>query len=305
MNKAKGNGIKNVYLAVAFGVTAALIWGAFPVITKLGIEETLTPYDITALRFSVSGILLLPLFWRRGLGGVSWRGAAILMCGAGAPYTILAASGLSFAPAGHFGVITPSCMILFSAFGGWFWLGDKPSGMRIMGMTIIVVGLFVLGWDGLSNGGSKTWIGDLMFVAAGLLWGSYTIASRFWAIDSIHAIAIVSTISLVLYVPLYIVSGESRIMSASLAEVGIQALYQGVFAAILALLLYTRAVAILGVGRGAVFGALIPSFALLLALPILHEIPTYLQLIGVVLVTVGMLLALELYRPGKPDTKHT
>jgi drug/metabolite transporter (DMT)-like permease len=66
-----------------------------------------------------------------------------------------------------------------------------------------------------------------------------------------------------------------------------------------ALLLYTRAVALLGAARGAVFAALVPSFSLLLAIPLLQEIPTRLQLAGVVLVTVGMVFALGLYDPAK------
>ena len=63
--------------------------------------------------------------------------------------------------------------------------------------------------------------------------------------------------------------------------------------------MYTRAVAILGAARGAVFAALVPSFSLLIAIPILHELPTQLQTIGVVLVTAGMVLALGLYDPAK------
>ncbi|HEY9181967.1 MAG TPA: EamA family transporter, partial [Gammaproteobacteria bacterium] len=68
---------------------------------------------------------------------------------------------------------------------------------------------------------------------------------------------------------------------------------------IVALLLYTRAVAILGAARGAVFAALVPTFSLLIAIPLLHELPTHLQLAGVVLVTVGMVFALGLSDPTK------
>ena len=303
--KVRTSAIEDTRVGIVFGVIAAFIWSGFPVLTKLGIEQTLTPYDITALRFSVAGILLLPLFWRRGLGGVSVQGAIVLACGAGAPYIMLAAGGLSFAPAGHFGVIGPSCMLLFSALGSWIWLGDKPGSIRLLGMTIIVVGLLVLGWDGLSNHGPKTWIGDLMFVAAGFLWASYTVASRFWSVDPRHAIAIVSTLSLAIYLPPYMMMAGSEIFRAPVTEVVIQAVFQGLLSAILALLLYTRAVAILGAARGAVFGALVPGFALLFAFLILREIPTHLQLIGVVLVTSGMVFALELYRPGKLDAEHT
>ena len=41
--------------------------------------------------------------------------------------------------------------------------------------------------------------------------------------------------------------------------------------------------------------SLVPSFSLLFAIPILHELPTRLQALGVVLVTAGMVLVLGLY----------
>jgi drug/metabolite transporter (DMT)-like permease len=43
----------------------------------------------------------------------------------------------------------------------------------------------------------------------------------------------------------------------------------------------------------------VPSFSLLVAVPLLRELPTRLQLAGVVLVTLGMLFALGLHDPAK------
>jgi hypothetical protein len=92
----------------AFGALAALIWAGFPAITKLTMAgNALDAFDVTALRFGVGGLVLLPLFLRRGLNGVGLWPAVLLACGAGAPYVLLTA-GLAYAPAGHMGVITPS-----------------------------------------------------------------------------------------------------------------------------------------------------------------------------------------------------
>ena len=104
---------------------------------------------------------------------------------------------------------------------------------------------------------------------------------------------------MLVYVPGYAVLADSHLQTAPWSEIVIQAVFQGVLSAIVALLLYTRAVAILGAARGAVFAALVPSFSLLIAIPILHELPTQLQMIGVVLVTAGMVLALGLSDPAK------
>lgn len=290
---------KTLYTGFLFGAAAAFIWGGFPVVTRHGVQQTLTPYDITALRFLFAGIVLLPWFWRQGLKGMSYTAALVLTCGAGAPYLLLAAGGLTFAPASHFGVITPSSMLIFSSLGSWWWLGERVSTRRLFGIAVIIVGIVVIGWEGLTGGGEQVWLGDVMFVAAGLFWACYTLASRYWSVAPLQAITVVSVFSLLLYVPVYFVCAEPRISSAPLTEVLVQVLFQGLFSALLALLLYTRAVQILGAARGAVFGALVPCCALLLAFLVLGDIPTRFQWIGVAMVTAGMVWSLGPYHPGR------
>ena len=262
-------------------------------------SDALDAWDITALRFGVAGVLLLPLFARVRLGNLRPLPALFLACGAGAPYVLLTAGGLAFAPGGHMGVITPSCMLLCSTLGSRLILNEPLTGSRIAGALAILTGLVTLGWDGLRNHGELTWLGDAMFAAGGLLWASYTIGSRVWRVEPLHATAVVGVLSMLLYVPAYAFLGGTALVGAPWREIVIQAVFQGVLSAVVALLLYTRAVAILGAARGAVFAALVPTFTLLVAIPVLHETPTELQLVGVVFVTAGMVFALGLHDPKK------
>ena len=262
-------------------------------------SAALNAWDVTALRFGVAGLLLLPLFATRRLGNLRGWTALLLACGAGAPYVLLTAGGLAFAPAGHMGVITPSCMLVCSTIGSRLLLKDPLTTGRVLGVSTILCGLFALGWDGLANHSDQTWIGDAMFVVGGMFWASYTLGSRAWRVDPLHATALVAVLSMLLYLPAYAWFWGAALTAAPWREIVIQSVFQGVLSAIVALLLYTRAVAILGAARGAVFAALVPSFSLLLAIPLLHEIPTSLQIVGVVLVTAGMLFALGLHDPAK------
>ena len=283
-----------------FGALAALIWAGFPAITKLAMaSNALDAWDITALRFGVGGLLLLPLFARRRLGSLNPLAALFLACGAGAPYVLLTAGGLEFAPGGHMGVMTPSCMLLCSTLGSRLILKEPLTGGRIAGALAITAGLVTLGWDGLRNHGELTWLGDTMFVLGGLFWASYTIGLRVWRVAPVHATAIVGVVSMVLYLPGYVWLAGAELAAAPWREIVIQAVFQGVLSAVVALLLYTRAVAILGAARGAVFAALVPAFSLLLAVPMLHETPSEPQLVGVVFVTAGMVFALGLHDPNK------
>ena len=284
-----------VVIGILFGIIAALIWGVFPVVTQKSIEHNLSAYDIAALRFMVAGPLLIPVLWRLKLTGITWLGAILLTCGAGAPYLLLAITGLEYAPAAHFGAITPSSMLIFTAIGSWLWLGDKFTLKRVFGTLIIVLGILVISWEGLQSVRGDEWIGDLIFVIAGLFWAAYTLALRHWNISPIHAIALLSVVSMMLYLPGYFMFATSGLFVAPLADVIFQAVFQGIIAVFVALLLYSKAVAILGAAKGALFGALVPTVALLLAIPILGESPTGIQVLGVILVTFGMLLALGLF----------
>ena len=84
-------------------------------------------------------------------------------------------------------------------------------------------------------------------------------------------------------------------VDAAPGEVALQAVFQGILSAFVALFLYARAVSLLGSARGAVFAALVPATATLLAIPILDEWPSLLQMTGVAVVSVGMCFALGLF----------
>jgi drug/metabolite transporter (DMT)-like permease len=262
-------------------------------------SQALDAWDVTALRFGVAGVLLLPLLARRGLEQLRLGPALFLACGAGAPYVLLTAGGLAFAPAAHMGVITPSCMLLCSTLGSRLILREPLTGARVAGALAIAAGIVTLGWDGLANHGGRTWVGDAMFALGGLFWASYTIGSRVWRVEPLHATAVVAVLSMLAYVPPYAWLAGGDLAAAPWREIAIQSVFQGVLSAIVALLLYTRAVALLGAARGAVFAALVPTFSLLIAVPLLDELPTPLQYLGVLFVTAGMILALGLHDPAR------
>lgn len=284
---------------VACGLLAAAIWGAWPVVSRLGVQQAFEPLDIAVLRFGVAGLLLLPVVCRYGVRGIGWPRALFLSVGAGVPYVLVMVGGLTMAPAGHAGVITPSCMLAFSTLGGWLFLKDKPGSRRLVGLAMVFAGIWIVGWEALYTGDERAWLGDLMFAAGGLLWASYTVAARAWSATPFHATALVSVISMALVLPVYMLAGvgsdaSRALWSSSPAELLLQAVAQGVFAAVLALFFYSRSVAILGAGRGAVFAALVPVVAVVLAIPVLGEIPSWLEWLGVSVVTAGMCIALGL-----------
>ena len=73
-----------------YGLAAALIRTAMIVVVRLGLRTSLTPWDITPLRFGVGGLLLPPYPPRNGRAHdrLGWAEVAALVIGRGAPMAL-------------------------------------------------------------------------------------------------------------------------------------------------------------------------------------------------------------------------
>ncbi|GAB3094710.1 DMT family transporter [Aestuariicella hydrocarbonica] len=286
---------------VFFGIVTVLIWAAFPIFTKFGYEDTLTPSDVSILRYVTAGLIMLPFLLSRGFKGIPPLGLLIIVCGAGLPYLMSVSLGLQYSSAGHFALITPSTMLLCSTLGGCLLFKEAMSPMRLLGIVMVLCGLILVGIDSLHTE-VASWQGDALFVLGGCLWACYTLSLRQWQIEPLHATAVVGTTSMLLCVPLYLLGngspllGESQLLTASWQTLATQAIYQGVFSSILALVFYSQAVSLLGPGKGAIFGAIVPGVSLLLAIGILGEPATFLQYSGVVVIFAGVTVTLEMFK---------
>jgi drug/metabolite transporter (DMT)-like permease len=283
----------NYLKGAVFGFAAVSIWASWSVITRLAVTTGLDASDIAALRFGVAGLLLSPVLLQRGLARdrLGWLGLAVIIAGAGAPYALVAAVGLRFAPAYDGGALNPGCMPLFVAVISALVLGEKHSTARKLGLSLILAGILIIfGWQAAVWSPSRTF-GDALFLFAAFLTACFTVAMRQAELDPLHAVALVSTGSLVIYLPIYLACCGTRLAQMPLAEIAVQAIFQGVLVTIVSLLLYGRAVAILGASGGAAFGALVPALSGLFAIPFLGERPSETDWVGIVLVSAGVCLA--------------
>jgi drug/metabolite transporter (DMT)-like permease len=277
-----------------FGLAAASIWAGWSVITRLAVTTRLDAWDVAALRFGVAGPLLLPVLMRRGLARdrLGWLGLAAIIAGLGAPYVLAAAGGLHFAPASDQGALNPGCMPLFVALIAASVLGESLSGAGKLGLSLIVAGaLIIVGGHAWSAAWSiSRTLGDALFLVAAILSACFTVAMRQARLDPLHAAALVATGSLTVYLPVYLAFFGTRLAQLPLADFAVQALFQGVVVTIVSLLLYGRAVALLGASGGSAFGALVPALSALFAIPLLGEWPRETDWMGIVLISFGVYL---------------
>ena len=247
------------------GVAAVSIWSGWIVVARLGLQTSLTPWDIAALRFGVAGILLLPYLFKNGLAidRLGWVGLAAIVLGGAAP-VFLANSGLLFAPAAHAGALFPGVMPLLVALLAAALLKEMFTTAKKAGFALICPvcsssrGAPAVSWDHWQN------VGHGLFLGAGLAWAFYTVAMRKARLDGLHAAAISAVGSMLLYLPVFVFLPGGTLTAAPWGDVALQAVVQGVLTAIISLLLYGRAVSILGASSGAAFAALCPAMTALL-----------------------------------------
>lgn len=277
------------------GLVSSMIWGAFPVATRFGIERTpLDMYDVTFLRYGVSGLILLPFLLVNGLNGIGWGTIVLMVAGIGAPYMLVISHGLTYAPVERFAVVTPGSMIIFSFVLSAIFLRNRLGRYQILGIGAIIIGLGLIGYKGLyySDADSSYAHTTLVFLLGGLLWSIYAVSTRVFSVESMHATVIVSVFSIISYFPVYVLVRGSAILHAPPYDIVVQGIYQGVLVSIVALFFYSKAVFFLGPSIGSTFAALVPGTAILLAALVLDEWPSGLSVAGLFVVTLGMSLCL-------------
>jgi drug/metabolite transporter (DMT)-like permease len=273
----------------AYGLAAVGIWSGWIVVARLGLRTSLTPWDIAALRFSVAGLLLLPYALVKGLAleRLGWIGLVAIVLGGGAP-VLLANAGLLFAPAAHAGALFPGVMPLAVAILAAAILHEPFTDAKKIGFVLILLGVFCIASGTGGAIGSAQTLGHALFLGSGLAWACYTVAMRRARLDGLHAAGIAAVGALILYVPAYLFAGVASLANAPWGDIALQALVQGVLTAIVSLVLYGRAVNILGASSGAAFAALSPAMTAIMAIPILGEWPTTADWIAIASISAGV-----------------
>ena len=276
---------------VACGAGAALCWALGFVAARQGVTTGLSPLVLALHRYVWPGLALIPVVAANGfgdLGGMGWRrGIAITIFG-GLPLALLSYIGYVYVPLGHGAIIQPSCAALGGLILARLVLKEPLPRRRIVGAVAMLAGLAVIGAEALRTMGPQAFLGDMLFVAAGSFFAVFGMLLRLWRISAMPAVAVTSMLSLA-GLP-FLLLDFRNFVAAGWSENLMQAVVQGPFAGAGAVYLFTRAVILLGVGRAALFPALVPPFTLLVGYLTLGEVPSVSQLIGLMIVVVGFRL---------------
>lgn len=281
---------------LAWGLLAAAIWASYSVLARLAVKAGLSPGDLTLLRFAPGALIMLPFLFRwgwRDLAGIGWGRGLVLTVLAGPGFSLLFMTGFTLAPLAHGAVVAPAFQMLTGLTLAALIAHQRWTRETAIGALGVLIGLACMGGDSLLHGeGRMTLLGDALFAAAGTCWGLFGALSRRWQVDPLRVTGVVVVLSFAMFAPGFVLLADwQRLASAGPGMLALQVLAQGLGAGLVAVLAFSRAAALLGSGRAAFFGAMVPGAAALLAIPVLGEVPTLLQVLGIGAVVAGLLVA--------------
>ncbi len=278
-------------------LSVIIIWAAHYSVAKIGVAE-FSPVVFTLLRFAgVTPLLLGWTWWTEGtiairrhdwlqLLLVGFLGVALYQTCyiAAAKYTSAANASLLIA-------LSP----LFTCLVGSLLGGEPFSATGLFGSVMAFSGVALVIWSG--NRGlsfsETTLTGDLIAVAAGLLWGLYPLLAQ-PLLRRYSPLRIMATSSLVGSLFL-LVMGWRPLRSLRLQSISTTAwwclLYAIVLATAYALVVWYTAIDRLGANSVMVHMYLVPALAMLISARYLHELIRPSQIWGMVVIFGGIGLA--------------
>jgi drug/metabolite transporter (DMT)-like permease len=270
-----------------------LLWAFNFSVIKIGLA-TIPPFGFNALRFPLAAFLLAAVLLSSGRLDLPARGDLLRIVVLGVvgnlAYQLLFISGMALSRAGNASVLLTASPVFTALLSGWLgherirpaaWAGIGAASAGI----VLVVGS---GPEGFGFG-AQTLRGDLLLVSAAAVWSIYTVGAR----DPIRRYGSVRVTAWTLWVgaALLLLVGLPDLMAldATLKPSAWAAVFYAGFLGLgLSYLLWYRGVKVLGNTRTSTFGNLVPVFAILIAWPMLGEVPNLWQLVGAGVIIAGI-----------------
>ncbi len=277
-----------------------VIWASFSLSIRAIGASTLTPGDVALVRFLVPALVLAPFVpsqWRV-LQRLPLKCWAMISLGAGLPFFLIASMGGRFTSAAHVSALIAGTTPISFAVVGWLMWREPVPAARLKRLALIVAGvaLMVLGFGTQSP---QALVGMGVLLLASLLWGTYTQGLRLAGIPPLAGVMVVTYPSLLLLAAL---SGsgllESHLSTAPMRDILVFAGVQGIGVGVFSTLLYGLSIRMLGPQKCSMVGALAPVLATLMAIPLLGETPSLITACGVVVVSLGVVLAVRAQAPA-------
>ena len=290
---------RSIYFGIFLASLATLIWSGNFIIAR-GIYKQIDPVSLAFYRWAVATIIIFPfaikrfnmewhsikrswhyLFWV-SLTGISLFNTFVYIAGHYTTAINLALIGTTSSP-------------IMSIIMARIFLKERIGWMKISGLIICIAGILFL----LSKGNFKNLLtlsfsfGDAWMLVAAFCFAVYNILVRKKpsSISPVNFLFASFFLGTILLLPFFLWEINNTPALHWNIQLTISILYLGVGASVICFFIWNISINILGAGRTALFGNLIPIFSSLEAVFILNENFSWIHVISMLLVFSGLLLA--------------
>ncbi len=287
-------GLASINSGVLALVTTLLIWSSYFVALRSGAQSSLTSFDMALLRFLLPALVLLPVLYRsrRNIFKAKKRYLIGISVGAGLPFYLLSviASGHVKAVVGS--LLVPGVAPVFVTLMAILFYKEKLSKRRLVGLSIVLVGISILVSANLDSGAENSYLGAVFYMLAASCWAVYTVSIKVAKLSGLELAAvlnIVAAIGLLLSLPFGFF--ETNLAATPWAQIVPQLIIMGIFCGLISVVTYGHAINELGAELSVCWGALTPVLVSVLAFIILKETVEIETVIAMLIITTGVVCA--------------
>lgn len=288
-------------------IISALIWGMAGPVVKI-VLNSVPAFPFVFLRIAIGALILTPLVINRHLK-LKFKLSDLV------PLTIMGLLAITFNIGLYFWGQTYTSVIdaavilsttsIFTAIGAFLFLGERKSKVVLLGILISFIGTIIVIIQPLLENGlfhSRNIFGNILILLATLSWVSYTILAKELKqkYDTLTKTYFFFLVGVVSFLPLSYKSIFDLNFYLNLplsAVLGI--LFEGIFATVIAYLLFNWSLKFVSATKSGVISYLIPITSIIISILFLGEKFTTPFLIGASIVAVGIFLA-ETRQPIHP-----
>lgn len=284
------------------GLGAALLttfmWASWMISVKLGSESALTAFDLAIVRYGMPALFFSYFTFkaRNQLKTVPWPILIGLCLGAGVPFFFLGSLGMDYAPVSHAGLLLPGTFPLFVTGIAVVFYREALSRNRLVGLIAISFGVVILLLQSVNGATPDLWKGDLIFLLASFFWAIFSVCVRLAGLNAFVVTGLFGSVSTIILLFLFLIGAvdsgvDFSLATAPLGYYAVQFLIQGILVGLVASIGFSFAIARIGAENTTAIGSLTPVVAILLAFPVLGEIPTFFDILAMSLVCFGVIRA--------------
>lgn len=276
-------------------IITILIWGTTYISTKILLYD-FSPIEILFFRFTI-GVIVLMIIYPYRLKVTDKKLEFLFVC-AGlcgvTLYYLLENIALTFTMASNVGVIS-AVVPFFTAVFTYLFLKDEPLRVNFfIGFVVAMTGICLISFNGTSNFQLNP-LGDLLAVAAALVWAVYSVLTRkisHYGYNTIQTTRRVFFYGILFMIPVLFLFdfklGLERFTNlVSLFNI----LFLGLGASALCFVTWNFAVKVLGAVKTSIYIYIVPVITVVTSIVVLHEKMTWLAAFGTILTLTGLFIS--------------